>query len=190
MTTSRGGITGHSTGCARVSSRVANPLQRLRGHVPTGTVVTAVDNLPPPVQIRELRRCGFVPSVGYSPFGACCVPTAMRHNTSPGPIARTHLPVAARRPLAGPHNTGHTDLLPFPPYVFADAEHDGDVDQTTSGPSRSATTGWMAGCRAVVPVSIRDEDTDVDADDFTAFSKCWTRPEPAVEPAITPVCVP
>jgi hypothetical protein len=65
---------------------------------------------------------------------------------------------------------------PCCPYPFADADHDGDVDQADFGAWQICYTGTNGGVPSGCECWNRDWDNDVDGDDYTAFNNCWTGP--------------
>jgi hypothetical protein len=76
------------------------------------------------------------------------------------------------------------------PRPFADADHDGDVDQVDFSYLQLCHTGWYGGVASGCECFNRDSDNDVDADDMADFDACWTGPNVPWSQALTPDCVP
>jgi len=119
------------------------------------------------VTLDDLAVTGGTPDISV---GACCKPD-------------TSCVIASNADcdLLGGHWAGGGTTCQFTeclcPIPFADADHDGDVDQADFGAwqicySGSAGGGVPSGCACFN----RDGDSDVDSADFTAFDHCWTGP--------------
>jgi hypothetical protein len=75
------------------------------------------------------------------------------------------------------------------PMPFADVDHDGDVDQDDFGDFQLCYNGDGAvptGCACFD----RNNDSKVNATDFTSFGNCWTGPNVPWTQAVTPSCAP
>ena len=77
------------------------------------------------------------------------------------------------------------------PYPFADADHDGAVDQNDFGAFQVCYTGWPTGG---VPVGCecfdRDHSGGINTTDLTAFMDCLTGPSVPWSTGLTPTCIP
>ncbi len=75
------------------------------------------------------------------------------------------------------------------PTPFADADHDGDVDQDDFGAFQLCYNGEGAvptGCECFD----RNNDNRINTTDFTSFGNCWTGPNVPWSAGITPSCAP
>jgi hypothetical protein len=110
--------------------------------------------------------------------GACCAADATCTETSQGSCVGN---------FRGAGTTcASTVCCPIP---FADADHDGDVDQDDFGAFQICYSGSGAvptGCSCFD----RDGNNNVNSDDFGEFSDCWSGPNVPWSAAITPSCVP
>ncbi len=113
--------------------------------------------------------------------GACCASDGTCSETTPEACA------AANGRFQGSNTS--CESVTCCPLPFADADHDGDVDQDDFGAFQICYNGEEA-----VPIGCacfdRNQDNHVDSDDFIAFSFCWTGANVPWSQAVTPSCNP
>jgi len=113
---------------------------------------------------------------GYSVNGACCLADAscLDDTTQAGCEAQ------GGRWQGGSTTCNTLTCCPFP---FADADHDGDVDQDDFGLFQTCYTGSDGGVPAGCDCLNRNGDDAIDFQDLEEFSKCFTGANvPAVPP--------
>lgn len=74
--------------------------------------------------------------------------------------------------------------------LFADADADGDVDQSDFAALQACFTGPDGTVSEVCGCFDRDDDSDVDSEDAGSFEACASGPGVAALPAVNPYCVP
>ena len=130
-------------------------------HEPDGSKFVSIDNV---------ALLDGIPDINYT-IGACCL--------DDGSCVETNLSTC-ETDLGGRYQNAGTfcDTTACCPYPFADADHDGDVDQDDFGALQVCYTGTgggvPTGCECFDRVSSTPE--GIDGADFTQFSNCWTGP--------------
>lgn len=124
--------------------------------------------------------------VYQSLYGACCHVDGVCEEV-PEPSCR-----GVHDRFAGINTTCQDSGYKCCQYPFADADHDGDVDQVDFSYLQLCYTGWNGGVASGCECFNRDSDNDVDADDMADFDACWTGPNVKYDDVVPPPtgCVP
>jgi len=109
--------------------------------------------------------------VGAVSSGACCVQTGVNAGTCTNNVKQSDCTGLWH----GAGSTCETSAACCP-MPFADADHDGDVDQDDFGAFQVCYTGTTSGVPAECKCFNRNTDTVIDGTDLTAFLGCWTGP--------------
>ena len=125
---------------------------------------------------------------GYSLYGACCKPDASCEENTTQAHCEGPLPDDLGGRWQGTSSTCSTvSCCPIP---FADADHDGDVDQDDFGAFQVCFTGYDGGVPPGCSCFERNSDSAITVADFQAFGHCWTGPNVPWNQSLTPTCVP
>ena len=125
---------------------------------------------------------------GYSIYGACCLDNADCVDNETKEHCEAEIPGGLGGHWQGSDTT--CDTLTCCPYPFADADHDGDVDQVDFAAFQLCYTGSGGGVPQGCECWNRDKDNDVDNNDFTALNDCWTGPNVPYSVALPSSCTP
>ena len=119
--------------------------------------------------------------------GACCVHTG----ANAGTCSITTQSACPASPAGTWHGAGSTcSQFQCCPLPFADADHDGDVDQDDFGAMQVCYTGDSGGVPTGCACFDTNSDGSVNHTDVTGFLNCWTGPNVPWTAALTPSCVP
>jgi hypothetical protein len=141
-------------------------------HEPDGSKFVSIDNV---------ALLDGIPDISYV-NGACCKKDASCVETD---IDTCETVMGGRFQNPGT-SCATTTCCPYP---FADADHDGDVDQDDFGAFQVCFNGSGAvptGCGCFD----RNSDSKIDGLDLTGFSNCWTGPNVPWSQSLTPSCSP
>ena len=132
--------------------------------------------------------------VGNLTEGACCMTDGSCQVMSSSDCAAVPAPPVGLGP--GRFHGSNTTCPPDPggvlccPLPFADADHDGDVDQDDFGAFQVCYTGAAGGVPTGCDCFDRNGDGNINDMDFLAFNDCWTGANVPWSAGLTPSCTP
>jgi hypothetical protein len=126
----------------------------------------------------------------FSMNGACCRDNADCVDNVTESYCVSEPPAGLGGLWRGANTTCATLSSPCCPYPFADADHDGDVDNDDFGVFQTCYTGSGGGVPTGCVCLDRTGDGSIDSSDLTQFNRCYSGPNVPWSQAVTPLCTP